>query len=323
MRRKPLAWVAGAALFVLALAGCGKVTTDMAVNDDGTYDMALIMAASETELATAGQTPESFIALMNEQFALQPGIEAFVVADYQADGFAGVEITGSDIPGDDVGMFGRGVFTADSDGVYFDLQYPITMVTSTFTPEQTDLIEITTTVTFPGEVVDHNGTLIDDYTVEWSGNGSSDLDYTASSVLSGGAAEPTDEATDEATEEATEEATDEATDSAADSDEKDDDGAGWILPVGIGLAVLAIIGVVTWLILRNRKSGAQGGPGAPGAYNASQPWGQPGQQGPGAPGAPQQGQQGQQWGQPQAPQQGQPGQSPQQGQPEPPQWGKP
>lgn len=240
MRRRPRAWAAAVILVVLALSGCGRVTADIAVHEDGSYDLTLVVAASEDALVAAGQTPESFTSLLTEQFASQAGLEDFTVTDYQQDGYAGVEITGENVPGDDAGMFGRAVVSTDADGIHFDLQYPITLVTKSFTPEQTDAVEIRTTVTFPSKVTDHNGTLVDDDTVEWTGNGSTDLDYTASSAPVEGAVGGT-------------------------VAESTDDGSGWILPLALALGVIVIAGLVAWLVLRNRTDHGQGQPGDPGA----------------------------------------------------------
>lgn len=235
MRRTPKAWVAAAVLVMLALAGCGRVTTDITVHEDGSYDLTAVLAASEAELKAAGQTPESFTALLTEQLTSQPGAEHLTITDYREDGYAGVEITGERISGDDLGMFGRGVVTTDADGVHFQLRYPITALTSSFTPEQAAAVEIRTTVTLPSAVTDHNGTLVDESTVEWVGDGSTDLDYAASSAPVGGA--------------------------AADDPQP---AAGWLLPLGVALAALMLAGVGGWLVLRNPRKDAAGGPGSTG-----------------------------------------------------------
>ena len=236
MRRTPRAWAAAVILVVLALSGCGRVTADFAVHEDGSYDLTVVVAASEDALASAGQTPESFTRLLTNQFASQPGLEAFTVTAYQQDGFAGVEITGENVPGDDAGLFGRGVVSTDSDGVHFDLQYPVAPVTQSFTPAETEAVEIRTTVTFPSTVTDHNGTLVDDTTVEWTGNASTDLDYTATSAPVGGSVA-----------------------------ESADGGSGWIAALALAVGVLVVAGLGAWLILRNRTDDGQGRPGDPGA----------------------------------------------------------
>ena len=242
MRGTPRAWAAAALLVVLALSGCGRVTADVTVHEDGSYDMTVIMAASETELEAAGQTPESLTSLLRDQFASQPGMENFVVSDYQQDGYVGVEITGENIPGDDLGMFGRGVVSTDPAGIHFSLTYPITAVTGSFTPEQTEAVEIRTTVAFPSEVTDHNGTLVDDETVEWTGNGSTDLDYTASSAPVGGG--------------------------GAESTQSTDEGSGWIAPLALTLGLIVIAGLGVWLVLRNRTDDGQGMSGDHGAAHS-------------------------------------------------------
>ena len=239
MRRTPRSWAAAALLLVLALSGCGRVTTDITVHADGSYDLTMVMAAAEAGLEAAGQTPESFTSLLQEKLASQPGVEDFVIADYQQDGYAGVEITGENISGDDLGMFGSGVVDTDPDGIHFTLQYPITAVTGTFTQEQAKAVEILTTVTFPGKVTDHNGTLLDEVTVEWTGDGSTDLDYAASSAPAAGAGEVVAQAPDEE--------------------------AGWALPLALALGGIVIAGVGVWLILRNRADDGHGRPGDHGA----------------------------------------------------------
>ena len=177
MRRTTLAWALWAAVALLALSGCGKVTADLTVHEDGSYDLTMVMAASEAELASVGQTPDSFTTLLTNQLAAQPGVEIFTVSDYHQDGYAGITITGTDIPGEDTTLFGRALVSTDDDGVRFDLQYPLTPVT----PPQT--VELHARVTFPGEVIDHNGALIDAATVEWTGDGTTALDLTATAEI--------------------------------------------------------------------------------------------------------------------------------------------
>ena len=227
MRRTPGAWAVTAVLVLLTLSGCGRITADIAVHEDGTYDLSLVMAGSETELATVGQTPESFTDLLTERLAAQPGVEDVVVSDYREDGYAGVEITGENLAGDDVGVFGRSVVTADADGVHLNLQYPVTILTGSLPPEQAAAVEIRTTATFPSAVTDHNGTLVDRVTVEWTGDGSTDLDYTASAARTAEATGDGGAARTGAT-------------------------SAWALPLGLALGVMVLAGLGTWLVLRDR-----------------------------------------------------------------------
>lgn len=236
MRQRPAAWAAVALLVAWALTGCGKVTADIVVHEQGAYDMTLILAASTSELASAGQTADSFTALLTDTFAAQPGTEAFAVSDYQRDGYAGIEITGDDVPGDDVAMFGRGVVSTDGDGLRFDLQYPVTAVTASFTPAQTAALETRTTVTFPGAVTAHNGTLVDETTVEWWGDGSTDVHYTASSDRTAPSGP------------------------AGSASQHPDDDAGWVTPVAIGTAG-ALIALVVWFVRRSRTNARLQQPG--------------------------------------------------------------
>jgi len=257
MRRRRLALVAGTALLAGALASCGKVTAETTVHDDASYDITLLMAGEITAVEDAGNDVDAFADQMVASFELQPGIEDYEVVPYTDDEYVGAEITGTDIPGDDLALFATGLFETDEEAetVVFDFQYPL--------PKNLELMAITDepdfdvmmTVTFPGEVIEHNGTAVDAFTVEWSSGGDEDIDYTATSYTSESTpAESAEEATDEATEESDEES----------------EGINWLLWISIAVAVLALVGLVLWFTLSRR------GPKNGGAPQAAWPTQQPG-----------------------------------------------
>lgn len=327
MSRRRLALAAGAALLVAALTGCGKVTAETLVYDDASYDMTLYMLGEDAQIEAAGLTGTQLSDALVTELVGAPDTEDWTFTAYSADGYSGVEAVGVAVPGDNIGMFGTGLFTADDETVTFDLQYPMSLATSDFTADQTVQIQVSMTVEFPGDVIDHNGTLVDDRTVQWTGDASQDLDYSATAATSTASGDEATEETTEPSEDASDEPT--ASDEDSDKDADEDEGVNWLLWISVGVVVLALAGLVAWFVLRNRTPGGKGGPGAPGPQqpwgqqpqpgaNPQQPWGQqPGSEPTGQP---------QTWGQPGAqPQQGgQPPVPPQGEQPQPPQqpWGQ-
>ncbi|MBI9115847.1 LppM family (lipo)protein [Sanguibacter suaedae] len=313
MRTRRFALVAGTALLAGAIAGCGKVTADTTVHDDASYDITLLMVGEITAVEDAGNDVDAFADQAVESFELQPGMDDYEVVPYTDDEYVGAEITGTSIPGDDLALFATGLFETDeeSETVVFDFQYPL--------PQNLELIgvpddgefDIMMTVTFPGEVIEHNGTAVDAFTVEWTSSRDEEIDYTATSYTSESTpAETAEEAADEESE-----------------------GINWLLWISIAVAVLALVGLVLWFTL-SRRGPKNGGapqaawptqqPGVPGqtplqpGQAPQQQWAQPQQQPGQAPfqtgPAPHPGQQ--QWGQPQQPgtppqQPGEPGQAPQ------------
>ncbi|MEP7762694.1 hypothetical protein [Sanguibacter sp. 25GB23B1] len=316
MSRRRLALAAGAALLVAALTGCGKVTAESVVYDDATYDMTLYMLGEDEQIELSGATPTELSETLVSTFEGAPGTEDWTFTPYSADGYSGVEAVGTGIPGDDIAMFGTGLFESDDETITFDFQYPMSLVTeqSGLPADQAVEVTVSMVVEFPGDVIDHNGTLVDDRTVEWSSAADTDPDFTATSATS--SAEPSEEASDEATEESDEPAA--ADDDSSDADE--DEGVNWLLWISVAVGVLALAGLIAWFVMRGRGSNGPGGPtgpGGPGAPGTQQQWGQQPPPGGATP---------QQWGQPQAPQGGAPqqpwGQQPPQGG-QPPQAGQP
>jgi len=341
---KRLTALAAGAVLAVTLTGCMRVQTDIVLHDDDTMDVQMVMAVEDAAIEELGMTSDDFLEQMETETGddfLAPGTQS---ESYKQDGYTGYLYSVDDAKLEDFSDEALS-FTRDGDEyvVSGTLESSDTGLTDDDLANMESLgmgdPDITFSVEFPGEVTESNGE-IDGNTVTWTYVLGEPLEFDArgSAGGSGSVVDPSDDATDDATDPSTESTPDSSDSSSdepeADSSSSDDEGVNWLLWVGIGVGVLALAGLATWLILRNRRGGGQGGPGGPGAYAAAgapawgQQQGQPGQQQWGQ--QPQQpGQQGQQWGQPQQPAQpgqqqwGQPGQGQQQpGQPGQ-QWGQP
>ena len=339
---KRLTALAAGAVLAVTLTGCMRVQTDIVLHDDDTMDVQMVMAVEDAAIEELGMTSDDFLEQMETETGddfLAPGTQS---ESYKQDGYTGYLYSVDDAKLEDFSDEALS-FTRDGDEyvVSGTLESSDTGLTDDDLANMESLgmgdPDITFSVEFPGEVTESNGE-IDGNTVTWTYVLGEPLEFDArgSAGGSGSVVDPSDDATDDATDPSTESTPDSSDSSSdepeADSSSSDDEGVNWLLWVGIGVGVLALAGLATWLILRNRRGGGQGGPGGPGAYAAAgapawgQQQGQPGQQQWGQ--QPQQpGQQGQQWGQPQQP--AQPGQQqwgqPGQGQPQQPgqqQWGQ-
>ncbi|PFG35028.1 LppM family (lipo)protein [Sanguibacter antarcticus] len=277
MSRRRLALAAGAALVVAAITGCGKVTAEVVVQDDASYDITFYMLGDDAEIATTGATPDQMAETLVSTLESTPGTDDWTFTTYSADGFSGVEAVGTGIAGDEATMFGTGLFESDDETVTFDFQYPMTLVVegSGLTEEQGAAVTINMVVDFPGTVLEHNGALIDDHTIEWTATGDDDLDFTATSATSTADPSTTTEPAEEEITEPADDASDEvaaADEDSSDSD-ADEDGVNWLLWISATVAVLAIGALVAWFVVRGRGPRDPSGPGAPGHPGAQQPWG--------------------------------------------------
>lgn len=338
---KRLTALAAGAVLAVTLTGCMRVQTEIVLNDDDTMNIQMLMAVEDATIEQLGMSADDFLEQMETEAGddlIMPGMESEA---YKQDGYTGYLYTTEDAP---LADFSDDVLSFTREGDEYVVTGSLDNADMGFTEDDVANFEslgmgepdITFSVEFPGEVTDSNG-VIDGNTVTWTYVLGETLDFDArgSAGGSGSVVDPSDDATDDATDPSTESTPDSSDSSSdepeADSSSSDDEGVNWLLWVGIGVGVLALAGLATWLILRNRRGGGPGGPGAYAAAGApawGQQQGQPGQQQWGQ--QPQQpGQQGQQWGQPQQPAQpgqqqwGQPGQGQQQpGQPGQ-QWGQP
>lgn len=330
--------VAAWAVLALVLSGCMRMHTALSLNSDDTVDGSMVMAISDEAAADAGMTPDELWEQMGTSLTedLPDGI---TVEPYAEDGYTGQTFVFENTPLSETSSTGLTV-TREGDEFVVSGEMDLTEDglddqggSGLDTADLASTLDIQMTVTFPGAVTETNGERSGN-TVTWIAVYGEVLSIEARGDATGTVttpADPADDATDGADGADGADGTD-ATDGAdgsdgadADSsDAEDSDGAGWILWASIGAGALALVGLVLWLVLRNRGSRGAGGPGGPengagpggyGGYGAPQGWaqGNPGQAGhPQGQGGQQPAPSGQQpWGQ-QPPQPGPPPPPPQQ-----------
>lgn len=214
-----------ALLSVLVLSGCIKSDIAFTLHEDDTVSGEIVFAVQEGigEMMELGSDQEA----LDELFGENPfeGTEGnFSAEPYSQDGWVGQVYTFSDLPIAQAGeATGSGVTITRVDD---------TFVVETFSAPADDSEEIpegaesTFTVTFPGEVTDHNGAL-DGTTVSWDMLTQAEPLYAEGSATSGGSFPL------------------------------------WIVAVILGvLLVAAVIAVVLVVVLRGRGGGSETAPGA-------------------------------------------------------------
>ncbi len=194
--RRAIPLAAGAAAVVLALTGCLKV--DMAVNvrSDDKVDGSVLMAVDKSLLSMGGQSPEDAFKEFSGEgpFPTAPASGSVSTEVYDQDGKYGQRYTFSDVP---VSEFDNEDFKIARDGEFFvvDGNLDLSEVSANSDTSNSDDsnpdngnpdngnselgdlsglgdalaagFDIRVAVTFPGEVVEHNGTL-EGTTVVWT-----------------------------------------------------------------------------------------------------------------------------------------------------------
>ena len=167
-RRGLLAAVLAAA--VLLLSGCLKLDMQLTIRADDTVDGTIIMAFADEIAELAGTDPESLWEQEGEDLEsdLPPGATQ---EPYSEDGYTGTKVTFQDVPLSELTGGGTEGLMITRDGEEFVLEWDMDMAEGG--EELDDLsssifgsFDIRVSVTFPGPVRDHNGTL-QGRTVTW------------------------------------------------------------------------------------------------------------------------------------------------------------
>jgi len=295
MQRRRLAVVI-IGLSTLALSGCMRVTSDYVLNENDTISGEMVFALSDAALEGSEDTGEGF---GREEAAAN--LQNATVTDYKQDGFTGELVTFVDEPLDSFSALSSDITVVrEGDEFVVTGQEPGPEASpSPGQPSASEQLkasgaEARISVTFPGKVSSHNGTL-DGRTVSWdiltmkeapSARGSAVLDEsipagtastsnsTAAPIEASATPSPSPSASPSASASASAAPAAAAT---ADSEYADDEsGISPVLILGIAGAVLAIaLGVLAgWLIGRNKRNAAAA-PLGDQAYTAPAPYAQP------------------------------------------------
>ena len=153
-----------ALLTAVALTGCIRYNVDMTVSSDNTTSGTVVIAVQKGigEQAGLGSDEEA----LSQLFSSEDFGEGFEASDYAEGDWIGQSYTFKDLTFDQLGDFGD-LFTLSRDGDTIVLQGDQAPTAEEDMTEMPPGAEGTLSVTFPGKVSSHNGTL-EGNTVTWN-----------------------------------------------------------------------------------------------------------------------------------------------------------
>jgi hypothetical protein len=179
MNLKKIGAITLTAALVLSLSGCVRITSDITLHEDNTASGEMVVAIQEGAGESMGTTDEEFVASMNEDNGTDTMVNA-TVTEYNEDGYIGTRITFKDEPLDSFqGVDGS--LVRDGDNFVFtgnEIEQTETL------PAESGAIA-TMSITFPGKVSKHNGTL-EGNTVTWDLLTQAEAPYATGSAIGGG-----------------------------------------------------------------------------------------------------------------------------------------
>ncbi|MGZ8579296.1 MAG: LppM family (lipo)protein [Actinomycetota bacterium] len=224
-----------AGLLAVLSTGCLRAYQDLTLNQDDTIDGTIVFAVDRDLLELSGQSVDDFMKeVTGDNAGIPAGIE-FETEPYDEDGFVGERFTftGAPLDGFD-GSGGPEELSITRQGETFVVAGTFDATGDRFDPSTMpggegllDTFDVQVSVTFPGAVTSHNGEL-DGTTVRWKlGLGQlNEIEAVGSAIGSGGSG----------------------------------DGAGVLVWVLLGIAIVAGIALVALLIASRRKAGSPAAP---------------------------------------------------------------
>lgn len=264
-----------ALVLALALTGCMRMQVNMEIHEDDTASGNVVFAVSDQLAEMLGMTAEELLEAMELEDGSNgdgsgSGSNNFNNASsqeaYQQDGYTGTRYFYDATPLNDSLNNPTMSVTRDGD------TYVVDGIFEDIVPDAEaqgldqaviDSADVSFSFTFPGEVVESNGT-VNGNTVTWNYTPGEDLIMTAraSALPNGAAPEPTEEPTEDPAE-----PTDETTETPtatpnADMDDTTDDDSGvptWLIVLLVTLLILlaALIGIIVAVVSRSRKKDAE------------------------------------------------------------------
>ena len=263
-----MAAVLAAAVFLLT--GCMRLDMQLTVQADDTVDGSIVMAFSDEIAEMLGSDPASVWDEMGSEMEgdLPPGATQ---EPYSQDGYTGTRVTFTDVPLSEMTGAGADELMIWRDGDEFVLEWDMDTSESTgeldgFSESFLGSFDVRVSVTFPGAVSDHNGTLTG-RTVTWEPTfGEASTLRARAAASGGGLAGAIDSVLGDGV-------------LGAEGALAGGGGFPWLLVLGI--AAVVGLGVLTAIVLlaRSRRTQAAGAPGAA-AYQQGYPQGQPQQPAP-------------------------------------------
>lgn len=179
MNVKRLGAIALTAALVLGLGGCVRITSDITLHEDDTVSGEMVVAIQEGLGESMGMTDEEFADSLSEDNGTDEMTNATVSA-YKEDGYVGTRITFKDEPLDSFKGV-DGTLVREGDNFVFKGDE----IDQSEAPPADSGAIATMSITFPGKVSSHNGTLKGN-TVTWDLLTQSEAPYATGSAIGGG-----------------------------------------------------------------------------------------------------------------------------------------
>jgi hypothetical protein len=167
------------AALVLSLTGCIRITSDITLHENNTASGEIVVAIQEGVGESMGTTDEEFVASMNEDNGTESMVNA-TVSEYNEDGYIGTRVSFKDEPLESFeGVDGTLVREGDN------FVFTGNEIEDTETVPAGSGAIATMSITFPGKVSRHNGTL-EGNTVTWDLLTQTEAPYATGSAIGGG-----------------------------------------------------------------------------------------------------------------------------------------
>jgi hypothetical protein len=158
---------------VVLLSACLRVQQDLTLNPDDTIDGSITVAVSQQLIELSGSTADAVIGqLTEEESPIPEGIDA-ETEPYEQDGFVGTTSTFTGAPLDAFNEQGDITIERQGDVFIVDGSLDLSSGSEQIDPDDPTVqnlieqFEVELSITFPGEVTEHDGTL-DGTTVTWT-----------------------------------------------------------------------------------------------------------------------------------------------------------
>jgi hypothetical protein len=157
--------VALALVAVFALTGCLRMNVDMTLNADNTVDTTMVVAIQEGVGESLGMSDDEVLEQLTGE--LGSDLDGGTQEPYNEDGYIGTKVTMNGQSLDEIaGEVGTEGLSITREGDTFVVDGALEDAGSETTDELPAGAEVTVSITFPGEVTEHNGTL-EGTTVTW------------------------------------------------------------------------------------------------------------------------------------------------------------
>lgn len=181
MNVKKIGAIVATVVLVLGLSGCVRIISNVTLHENNTASGETVVAVQEGIGASMGMTDQEFADSLNMDTGTDTMVNA-KVTPYNQDGYVGTRVTFTDEPLDSFKGV-DGTITRESDTFVFQGTAPDSTQTQGLSADSGAIA--TMSITFPGKVTDHNGTL-EGNTVTWDLLTQTEAPHATGSAIGGG-----------------------------------------------------------------------------------------------------------------------------------------